>query len=161
MQAPRFLCTCPPTEECHLCTPSLWIWKPTNRIRRGALLTQLEIEQALYYVHSEPLLRQDTRSLLQKVEEVLTDDTDLSVKLDIEDELSTRAIEIHEEWLAEKSTTPLAKWAGEKYPDDAVAVVWWSDDLFDHVHNTHDYRNLLGQDCSTWKILSNQNFSQK
>lgn len=155
MPRPKFVCSCPPWEKCLHHNKSLW--KPASRRRRPGLLSLEEKKIALTHAVSEPLVRQP--SLLDEVSVVVKDvlmGGDIESHIHVEDRLNERATELARMWNSSDDDLSLAKWVGVNFPDDSVAVVWWTDILFDQCLESHAYEDLLGQSCTTWMAMEEE-----
>lgn len=151
MPPPVWSCTCPPTETCHKCTPSLWTWKSTPRIRRTPLLVLQEREKSLNHASSEPSFRRI--NLLEEVTTVIEGPKSAKLWTRAENLINTRAIQLYRIWNDLEDRLSLAEWAGEHFPSDSVAIVWWTDKFFDKKYESHAFDDLVGQDCSLWTVL--------
>jgi hypothetical protein len=166
MPCPKWACTCPPKEKCFACSPELWEWRPPVHRRRGPILDLDEIQVAIARSPSAPSLH--TPCLLQDVTTLVAEVGVKGCPMEVvdawkivSDRVLLRAKSLGHEWVTrvepKKFAGPvLGRWVGGVYPDDSVAVVWWTDYFLDHRLPSHAYEDLVGEDCSTWQKVTDE-----
>lgn len=137
-----------------------------TRVRPHTILTMDEVQVALARSPSAPSLHtptllKDVRTLVTEVKVKACEVTVVDSWPIVKERVLLRANLLGHEWVYAKNPervtgAALGSWVGKVYPDDSVAVVWWTDEFIDHQFTDHSYENLLGRNCSTWERVATE-----
>lgn len=135
-------------------------------MRSEAILSVDEVQVAIARSPSAPSLHtpsllHDVGALVAEIKAKGCDTTAVDAWPGVKTRVMLRANVLGHEWsYTEEPAHPtgpaLGSWVGDVYPDDSVAVVWWTDQFIDYRFRDHSYETLVGQTCSTWDRVAGE-----